>query len=220
MIIYKNNGTKIELYHFRIDKTKAQYYKINKFLSGQKTCLSSLCHIVGEEKPIFKKREITEQDSVISLPSKDDKNPNTTYEYLITNHANENVAVEKYLNGDFQDNSAIKLNFNGLNDYFLLTEKDYEYLGTYNNGKNYILRGILRLPESLYILQMLEQGHFERLKNFNIEEQLKLFTIDKIDDLAIDEIKKLDQYGITDNLYQEILSKSVNGEPIIQYIKK
>lgn len=78
----------------------------------------------------------------------------------------------------------------------------------------------MELPESLYFLQMLEQGKFSLLIDKDIIEQLDLFSLAHIDEINLEELRKMDACGISRNTFEEIIAKSENDECVLKLIKK
>lgn len=87
------------------------------------------------------------------------------------------LLLSNYIKGDYVDSRVVSL----LNDEneaikYLLVPFAYKarYYPSFNRKS---LEDILSIPKSLYLLQMLQQGHFNALKDEDITKQLALFNL-------------------------------------------
>ena len=76
------------------------------------------------------------------------------------------------------------------------------------------------MPESLYLLQMIEQGKFSLLTDKDITEQLDLFSLAHINEISFEELRKIEACGLSNNTFEEILAKSENDASVLKLIKK
>ncbi len=109
-------------------------------------------------------------------------------------------------------------------DYLLLTEPKYSITsGIFNNYSNYKMPGIIPIPEALYYLQMLENGHFENIGDTDIEEQLGLFAYQTVPSLVIS-METLEQSlkgGLTEReTFEKAQNKVKESNKILQLVRK
>ena len=130
------------------------------------------------------------------------------------------ILLNLYYNGQLADKNVVQIQYLKMIKYFLLSDNDYNYLGFDNSGKNYRMKNIIQLPESLYILQLLEQERFTILDGKNISNLLKLFKLAKINELSFEELQKMDSCGITQKAYLKAFNKAHNDEYLLNLIKK
>jgi len=102
---------------------------------------------------------------------------------------------------------------------YLLLNQDYTKQG--KNNKAYI-KDIINIPESLYLLELLNRGQFSLLDNKDITEQLKLFSISEypIKSYTLRELEELSQYGISENALNNALNNVINSESIFARIRR
>ncbi len=79
---------------------------------------------------------------------------------------------------------------------------------------------IIQLPESLYLLQLLEQGRFALFDGKDISEQLALYTLAKINEVSMEELQKMDVCGITQDVYSRTIQKAENHAHLLKLIKR
>ena len=95
--------------------------------------------------------------------------------------------------------------------YFLLSSNKY----LYNRGKK-VLDGMIQIPESLYLLQLIEQEKFSLLDNIDVSEQLKLFTLSYQECVNVKNLEKVDLYQMGLNIYNNVLKKAENDAYILK----
>ena len=136
------------------------------------------------------------------------------------NHGNM-ALLNNYIHGLYSLNDVAKIIYPGSEKYFLFTEK-YNVVDSdmYADIKTYIMRNIIQLPESLYKLQLLENGNFNGLSIEDISEQLDLFELRELDSIDKETIRKMDLYGVSDQLYYKTMNKVEKDSKKLQLIKK
>lgn len=136
------------------------------------------------------------------------------------NLSDNNILLDSYYNGTLVNSGVIRIQYLKAMKYFLISEKTYKYLGEYDEGKNYMMKNIIQLPESLYLLQLLEQGKFVFLNDKDISEQLALYTLSKKDEISFSELQKMSLAEINKNDYLNIANKIDNDRHILKILKK
>ena len=101
--------------------------------------------------------------------------------------------IRYFIEGSFNNNRVVKV-LNGKEEivgYLLITQG---YNTKLSQGENSMFN-ILSIPRSLYLLQMLQQCHFDTLNDADINEQLKLFQLIKepVDELSINDFSYLNE---------------------------
>lgn len=130
------------------------------------------------------------------------------------------ILLDLYIHGQFTDRSVVRIQYPEIMKYYLLRRISYGYLGEYDGGKNFKMEDIIQLPESLYLLQLLEQGRFTLLEDKDITKQLELYTLSKIYEVSLEELQKMDTYGITKNSYSNTITKAESDKQFLKRIKK
>lgn len=82
------------------------------------------------------------------------------------------------------------------------------------------IHDIIEIPKSLYLLQLFEQERFAMLANEDISEQLQLFSFSHLNNFSLAELKKMDEAGVTNGAYSNVISKAANDQPILQLLNK
>lgn len=131
------------------------------------------------------------------------------------------LLTNKYLNGELAEKPTKKVVYScltveqllakkkelGTLDRYLLITENYEPI-TYRIGGS-VMSNILVLPKELFLLQLLENGEFEYVSTQQIDEQLRLFDINKVASFNISDINDLISYGIIKS--DSFLSKRMEG---------
>ena len=126
--------------------------------------------------------------------------------------------LENYLDGLYDNSSMIKvIGYNEAEKYYFLKTEEAEKELLF---EEYHMKGIIDLPLKLYILHLLLQGDFAKLKNRNISEQLSLFNIDYYKSFSLDDIHDLINSGLINATYEETMQKVATDSLILKRIKK
>lgn len=143
------------------------------------------------------------------------------FHYLDTVNNSElsELTLLKFFNGSYDDKKIfrIKKSNNDL-DYLLLTIDIYN--STLDDANEAVMPNIIKLNKELYLLQMLQQGNYEIIQNEDIKKQLELYSLIYKKSVDLEEIKKLDSYKITDNLYDKIIKKAEIDKIIFNELRK
>ena len=78
--------------------------------------------------------------------------------------------------------------------------------------------GIISVPKDLYLLELLNQGHFH-LINENVSEQMSNFDISNspIKTYSLEELKEMESMGISVNAYANALEQIKSSEKVLKY---
>ena len=107
----------------------------------------------------------------------------------------------------------------GENDdiFILRLNKSYRYC-RYDKVP-YIMDGIIRIPKSLYLLELLLQGKTNLINNSDISEQLSLFDISYVDKIESSILKKICECEFIIDSYDSIMSKVEKNKDVINKVK-
>lgn len=127
------------------------------------------------------------------------------------NFNGKNDILNKFYSGNFIDKKIAKVMDLKLMKYFLLSSDKY----IYSKGKK-VMEGIIQIPESLYLLSLIEQQKFSLLDDVDVSEQLKLFNLSYQDSIDTKVIDKVDWYQMGVGLYNNVLEKAENDAYILK----
>ena len=123
--------------------------------------------------------------------------------------------LNKFYFGHYSEKNIARVKDHGKLKYLLLPDGYIRFEHT-----NVVqMRRILEIPQSLFLLQMLEQGKTGLLEGQDISEQLELFDIEKVDEIDLEQLKKSDQYLGIRNLYDNALTKSERDGKVLRLVK-
>lgn len=149
------------------------------------------------------------------------KSNNNNYHYLAGDKIN-NDLLDKYYSGSFDHLPILKIDENTIIRYYLLTQNHYS-ADLYDNNKKY-MDGIIQLPKSLYLLQMLQQENFQKFIDESDEKLFKdiinLYSLRLVNEISFDELNKMDECGITNNAYDSTYEKANKDKQFLKSIKK
>lgn len=130
--------------------------------------------------------------------------------------------LNNYYNGNFIDKPvALIEDYNKetsrfeIIKYFLLTKSYAE------NNQEYIMDDIISVPESLYYLQLLEQGMFHKIADEDISRQLQTFDISDspIKRISISELRKMYDVGLLPGCFEGIMQNVETTQKILRKIR-
>ena len=127
--------------------------------------------------------------------------------------------VDLYFSGKWQDRNAVAVQYKKKLRYFLLTSWFYETLKKEKKGRICKMNGLIELPESLYLMQSLEQQDYAFLQGRNIKELLSIYHFQKQNEVSKEECRKMDLCGVTQNSYGYCLTKAKKDELFLRMIK-
>jgi len=104
---------------------------------------------------------------------------------------------------------------NEICNYYILTQSYEEYYPFIGSTKQ-VMNGIINVPQSLYILDNIQLGNGNRLKDLEISEQAELFDFSKtpIESFNIEDINKLESFNIVEQSLTQ--SKLENNQQLIK----
>lgn len=101
--------------------------------------------------------------------------------------------------------------------YLIITDK-YELQSL---SKHTVMRNIIAVPKSLYLLQMLEQGNIKPISDENLEEQLRLFNLNLYPSRTIpyEYLEGAIKCGLIDNSIEQVQEKIEDSQKIMKKIR-
>jgi len=224
MYLYDKKEKSLDVYSFDANQWVMFEYRERQMLQipekNRVLVAEAYSHDVGES-PLFEFYANRFDETIIPMEYANSKRDELRYHFLRTGKTskrNREILLDSYYFGHLSDRNVARLQDINKLRYFLLNKTTYS-AELYNNRIKK-LENIIELPESLYLLQMLEQGKFSLIGDKNISEQLDLFNISQIGELSLDELKKIDAYGITQNAYEQTLAKAENDAHVLRLIRK
>ncbi|MBO5096023.1 MAG: hypothetical protein J6B98_04035 [Bacilli bacterium] len=224
MFLYDKKENSIDVYSFNGNTEAMIAYRQKEMLQipekDRVVVAESYSYDMGEA-PLFEQYAEHFDTKIIPMEYANLKKDCFRYHFLVSNitsKRNKNILLDSYYSGQLSDRNVARIQDINKLRYFLLSKVIYD-AEIYDNRKK-ILKDIIELPESLYLLQMLEQGKFSLLTDKDITEQLDLFSLAHIDEISFEELRKMDACGISRNTFEEIIAKSENDEYVLKLIKK
>jgi len=104
--------------------------------------------------------------------------------------------------------------------HYLITKNSY-VIGSQGGANVGILDGIIQIPETLYILQLLKEERFDLLAGRDISSQLNLFDIKFVKDVNLEELEKASYCGMVPlNSHYNAVKKAENDSKIMKFVKE
>lgn len=167
-----------------------------------------------KQTPLFEKREAF--DKILPIERVENSNLRYGYHHLLSDYENYDL-VNNYINGEYDDKPIVRVQ-GGEISFYLLTQQKYSY--NPNSKYKRTMRGIIQIPESLYLLQLFCQEKFSCLRDESISELLPLFSVSYTDEISLDELEKMDKCGIVTNACQNVLNKANEDAQVLKFIRK
>lgn len=234
MFLYDKKENSLDVFSFTACNDDLKCYRITQMKQIPKTerIFVAETHIGQYDDSLLLEAYTGEtfNDKILSASyadndSEERKNSNAyrRYHVLKSDHRSKShneLLLNYYVSGYLTDRSVVQIQYPEIMKYYLLINARYDLIHSDDYGKNYMMNDIIQLPKSLYLLQLLEQGRFTSLDGKDISEQLALFTLEKINEVTLEEIKKMDSCGITQDAYSKAIKKAENDAYILKLIKK
>lgn len=225
MYIYNINKNTLEVYKLKANLADIIKYKKEqmKQIEEDKQILyvETYSGIFGETI-LFEEYINSSNQDPISIEEANKEKPDRVGKYHKLLYSNPNsierqTLLEEYYSGKLTNCNVIKIKDVNKIRYLLLKNSKYEKSTTKHTCK--ILKEIIEIPKSLYLLQLLEQGQFQLLEEVDITEQLGLYTIELFRKINLDELENIDLCELSENVYQNAINKSKNSNHILKRIK-
>lgn len=136
-------------------------------------------------------------------------------DYLNNSETNRKKLLELFYSGYFINKKIARIQDLKKIRYLLLKHSEYRYYP----GKA-TLDEIIEIPESLYLLSLIEQEKFSLIGNKNISEQLKLFKLEQTKSIDLDTLERIDYIGLAPDCYTKAIKKSRNDAHILKLMQR
>lgn len=214
MYLYKKNNNKIIIYNLIPNNKKIYEYRLEqmKQIPEENRIIRGVTGMGIERYEIFKNYENKFNNEIIPI-----ENANGQYHILEPTHLNskdKEKLLKSYYNGDLKDKKIARL-WDKKIRYFLLNQLQYRYY-----FEKVVLEEIIEIPESLYLLSLIEQELFSLIENKDIKEQLSLFNLEQIQKMDLETIERIDYIGIAPGCYSKTIQKIENDTHILKLLKK
>ena len=225
MFLYDKKEKSLDVYSFNDDKPDIIGYRMNqmfKIPERERVVVAKSFSYDDNDTPLFERYQKQFDTIVIPMILANEKENELRYHLLktvgITSRRNREILLDSYYFWHLSDRKIARIQDLDRLRYFLLTTTKYTRESWEPRVK--ILKDIIELQESLYILQMLEQEKFSLLGDKDISKQLDLFKISHINQISLEELKKVDACGMTINTYEQVLAKADNDAHVLKLIIK
>lgn len=226
MLLYENNGHKVDVYSFVPDeKALVDYRRDNiKKYNNLFYCFETTSETI---KNRFESAD--ELDTRFLEHSSEEWWSEIKQQKFLpkSKELQQQEILEKYINGEFSKIIPTRTFIpDGGTDCFL---KNYLVTGTatctYSNieQKNiYTLENLLSLPNNLCALQLLLNGEFSKILGtwLDYSEPIKFFKAIKESEVSSDELKRIIDLGLVDETYEKVKNKINTTTKILQKVKK
>lgn len=221
MYLYDKKGNKIEVYSIKPNQEKIYSYKKEQIESipEDKRFLKALTNSTKVLEEGLRNKEVCQT----SLSYSEKYLFHKLMYYYISSEEKERqlTLLENYYNTTSCSNvmKVINPRYNGI-EYLLLMELKYRKIDKI--GDMYAMSDIINIPKTLYDLELFFTGKHELIKIEDFYDKKELFDISD-EPLAIfdyNQIKKLDELGLTDTSKQQVNNKIEASQKILSLIKR
>lgn len=217
LYLYDKKNNSIDVYDLNPCDKKLYDYRLEQMRQIPETemVMRGVTGIGIENYEIFKLYEHKLDTETIPI-----ENANGEYHKLETDFSygrgtNKEVMLNSYYLGLLQNRKIAKIQDAQKLRYFLLTKTQYRY---YIDKK--FLDQIIEIPESLYLLSLIEQEKFSFIGDKDISEQLALFNVEKKKEIDLNTIIRMENIGIEPACYLKTIKKAENDAHILKLIKR
>lgn len=217
MYLYDKKEDKIDIYSFIPNDKKLYEYRFEqmKQIPEDEMVVRGVTGTGIEGYEIFKNYENKFDTEIIPI-----ENANGSYHRLESDPLNgkgrnKEILLDAYYFGHLKDRKIARLWDLKKLRYLLLKQNQYRYYF----GK-VILEEIIEIPESLYLLSLIEQEKFSLIGERDISEQLSLFKLEQTKGINLDTIERMDYIGMAPGCYSKTIKKAENDAHILKLIRK
>lgn len=224
MYLYDKKDKTIDVYSFDANEIVMKAYRetqMQQIPENKRVYIAESYSPELSTTPILALSEKELDQRIFSMEEANSRQDNGNYHLLSsdkTSRRNREILLDSFYYGHLSNRNVARIHDLEQIRYFLLEQTTY--IPELYNRRIRTLKNIIELPESLYLLQMLEQGKFSPISNHDFSEQLELFSVAHIDEISLEELAKMDVCGITENAYESTLNKTTEHAPVIQLCKK
>lgn len=213
MYLYDKKRDKLDIYSLIPDDEKLYEYRVeqmNQIKEDQKV-VRAVTGMGNQNYEIFKYYRETFDTKIIPI-----KSVNGLYHKLEPDKSrNKDVLLNSYYSGNLRDRKIARVRDLKRLRYFLLNKTEY-----INYPWQTILEGIIEVPESLYLLSLIEQEKYSLIGDKDVSKQLSLFSVHKLDRICLKTVEMMDNMCITQGCYRETIKKAENDAHLLKLILK
>jgi len=217
MYLYDKKEDKIDIYDLIPSLKDIYEYRMEqmKKIPEDKMVIRGITGTGIDGYEIFKNYENKFYNEIIPI-----ENVNGSYHKLESDPLNgkgknKEILLDSYYFGHLSDRKIARISDLNKIRYLLLKQTQYRYY-----FKKAILEEIIEIPESLYLLSLIEQQKFSLIEDRDISEQLNLFKLEQTKGIDLDTIIRMDYIGMTPGCYSKVIEKAENDAHILKLIKK
>lgn len=213
MNLYKKEDEKIKVYSLipKVDELIEYKKEEMKNIPKEEQVCKAVTRIGHYGYPVFAEHEDEFDTFIFSM---NDVNGIYHKFWNEENAYERNCYLNQYYNGKYKNGRAAKVMDLNIMKYFLLRQIAYEHV-LYDKDVN---RGIIQIPESLYLLHLIETGNFSLLGNSDVSKQLELFSFNYEHEIDISTIVKMNHNGMAPDCMARVLKKVENDRGIFNKI--
>ncbi len=233
MLLYENNGKKIDVYTFTPNETALTQYRKEEI---EKIDLDDLFYCFETTNNTIKERFLaTDELDIRFTEHKENSTPEEDWWAEITHQKsvarsqrlNQKEILDKYINGAFSKvlPTITFIPDEGVDCYldnYLVTGEATSISSNLEKKTIYRIENIIKLPKNLCTLQLLLNGEFAKILStwFDYVELLRFFNVVKETEINQDQLKKITHFGLVNETYDQIQRKIDTTAIILQHIKK
>ena len=228
MHLYEKKNNCIGVYDFSAPKDVLEKYRITEMekIPENERVLSAINHVASTfQRPYFETYDDEDFNNLIFDYVEADNDASVGRDYnerqvLVEQLYNLKYLLSSYYSGKLKDKPAIRIRYPYETKYYILTKILYDSAGYSNTGCYYKLEDIIQIPQTLFNLQLIENGSYYLLQNKDVKEQLDIFSLKHINDINLDELSKMKSLGMKCEDENAMLRKAENDSHILKLIRK
>lgn len=217
MYLYDKHENKLDLYLLKPLETQLCEYRKQemKKIPGDATIFTATTASGFGSYKIFELYEDKLDSELLPIENVNGNYHKLEPDFLVNMYETKEMLLSFYYYGYLKDNRIAKIQDLKKIRYFLLNQTKYMS----GNGVD-VIKGIIEIPESLYLLSLIEQEKFSLIGNKDVSDQLNLFKIEQLKEFDLETLEKMDVMGIFPDNYSNIVKKAENDSHILKLIKK
>jgi len=218
MYLLDKNNDKIDVYYLHPKDKDLFYYRLEqmKQIPDNEKILQGVTGVGIEKYEIFKNYEDKFDIETIPMGNVNGKYHSLETDILYSQGRNKEILLDAYYLGYLKDKNIARVWDLNKMKYFLLKQTEYSRILP---GKK-ILGEIIQIPESLYLLSLIEQEKFSLIGDKDISEQLNLFRLEQEQSIDLNTIDRMQFIGISPDCYTRTIKKAENDAHILKLLKK
>lgn len=226
MLLYEKQNNIINVYKLNASKKALIDYRIREIKNipeNQRVLYAKQAYTDFNSRPLFEKYAEKLDEHIFPFEKADSRlSSDMTYHILLPDPIEQETKdklMQNFYDGKYEEQKVARILYDSVR-YYLLTQDKY-IDARYRTYTKY-LRNIIQIPESLYILQLFEQGKFDILINqgLDITKILELYKLDTFGYISEEDLINFDRYEITNNSHTKVLAKAQKDSTLINMFKR